>query len=103
MAVNTDAGGTGTSDTYLVEGIVEWLDIVYHASAGAGTDVYVRENRGGAIVDKHQQLNTNTDTGPTAPSSGQPWIVDGAVNVFVTGAGGALTAAATVRLEVVIA
>jgi len=101
FVVNTDAGGTGTSDTRTIEGIIQGFDLIYHASANANTDVYVRENDAGIILDVHVETDNATNKFAT-PSRDDPWIADGAFNVFVTGAGAALTAAVTVIARVVI-
>lgn len=101
FVVNTDAGETGTSDTFLIDGIVDLLRITYNAAADAGTNITMRGGVSGTPFLIHSEAANNADK-QTAPSVKSPRLVNDACNVYVDSAGGALTAAVTVVAEVLI-
>ena len=104
FVVSTDTGETGTSETRTIEGIIQGFDIIYSSDADAGTDIYIRENNAGTIIDVHRELNNSTNkfAAPSRDTTHGNWIADGAYNVYVAQAGGSYNNVVTVIARVVI-
>jgi len=97
--VTTDGGGTGTSDTQSINGILQTVRIRYADSADAGTDVTVRGVESDGVYPIHTQTDNNTDI-TTLPSEGSPRLLAGSFEVYASGVGGAIANAVIVTLEV---
>ena len=100
FVVNTNADGIGLSDPIVINGIMTGAQYIYNG-AGAGTNVTLRGNYNGNIVTIHSELANNTDTyEPPSSTLGAPRLLDAVYEVAVDTAGGALTPAVTVLVDV---
>ena len=100
FVVDTDAGGTGLSRQITINGIMTGAQYIYNG-AGASTNVTMRGNYSGDIVTIHSEAANNTDKyEPPSSTGGVPRLLDAVYEVYVDTAGGALTPAVTVLVDV---